>query len=131
MTRLVDDLLDVSRITRGKIELRPERIELATIVRTAIETSRPVIDSRNHVLIVSLPSSPIYLNADPTRMAQVLANLLNNCAKYTEPGGRIEIEAQPRRSEVVISVRDNGIGISGDALAYVFDVVPLSRSLAR
>ena len=132
MSRLVDDLLDVNRITRGKIELRKERVDLATIVQTAMETSRSLIDSRGHNLTVILPPTPIPVNVDPTRMAQVLANLLNNSAKYTERGGTIVLEAKPCGREVYIAVRDNGIGISPDALAYVFDMFrQVDRSLEK
>jgi len=122
MTRLVDDLLDVSRITRDKIELRKERVELAAIVKNAVETSRPLIHEAGHTLVVSLPETPILLDADPTRIAQVFANLLNNSAKYTDRGGRIEIEAKTTGREAVVTVRDNGIGISCEALAFVFDM---------
>ncbi len=134
MTRLVDDLLDVSRITRDRIELRRERVELAAIVQNAVETSRPLIDSAGHALTVSLPPHPIFLDADPTRMAQVFANLLNNSAKYTNRGGRIQIEAETSGREVVVTVRDNGIGISCEALAFVFDMfrqVDRSRDRAQ
>jgi PAS domain S-box-containing protein len=93
MTRLVDDLLDVSRITRGKIELRKERVQLATVVSSAVEASRPLIEKWQHELSVNIPSEPIYLDADLTRLSQVLMNLLNNAAKYTEPGGRISLTA--------------------------------------
>jgi PAS domain S-box-containing protein len=122
MTRLVDDLLDVSRITRDKIELRRQRVELAAIVKSAVETSQPLIHSAGHQLIVTLPETPIFLDVDPARMAQVFSNLLNNSAKFTDLGGRIEIEAALDGSEAVVAVRDNGVGISCEALAYVFDM---------
>jgi PAS domain S-box-containing protein len=132
VTRLVDDLLDVSRITRDKIVLRKERVELAAIVAGAVETSRPLIDAAGHELTITLPPHSVLLEADPTRMAQVFGNLLNNSAKYTEPGGRIEIEAGQRGGEVFITVRDNGVGIACDALAYVFDMFrQVDRSLER
>jgi PAS domain S-box-containing protein len=132
LTRLVDDLLDISRVTRDKIELRKERVDLASIIKTAVETSRPLMDSAGHDLIVTLPGQPIILEADPTRLAQVFANLLNNSAKYTESGGRIEIEARQQGSEVTICIRDNGVGIACDALAYVFDMFrQVDRSLER
>jgi PAS domain S-box-containing protein len=132
LTRLVDDLLDVSRITRDKIELRTDRIELASVIKNAVETSRPLIDSAGHELIVKLPNRPLFVNADAARMAQVFSNLLNNSAKYTERGGRIEIEAQQLAGEAVVTVRDNGMGISCEALAYVFDMFrQVDRSLER
>jgi signal transduction histidine kinase len=94
LTRLVDDLLDVSRITTGKVSLRRERVELHTAVNHAVETVRPLVDSRKHELSVSLPTEAIWLDADPARLTQVLANLLNNAAKYTEPGGGIWLSAE-------------------------------------
>ena len=94
MVRLIDDLLDVSRISRGKIELRLERVELATVVENAVETSRSIIEARGHELTVKLPPEPLWLDADPIRLAQVLANLLNNAAKYTPNGGRIGLTAE-------------------------------------
>ena len=132
MTRLVDDLLDVSRITRDKIELRKERVDLASVVQVAIETSRPLIDAAGHKLSVTLPTRPLVVDADPARLAQVFSNLLNNSAKYTEPGGRIWIEAEQREGDAVICVRDNGVGIACGALAYVFDMFrQAERSLER
>jgi PAS domain S-box-containing protein len=122
MTRLVDDLLDVSRITRDKLELRKQHVELVAVVQRAIETSRPLIESGGHELAVSLPELPILLNADPMRMAQVFSNLLNNSAKYTDLGGRIEIGARLDERQVVVVVRDNGVGIACEALAHVFDM---------
>lgn len=128
MVRLVDDLLDISRITRNKLELRKERVELASVVASAVETSRPLIEANGHTFESRLPEEPIWLEADVTRLAQVLANLLNNAAKYTETGGRIELAAVcqnlPERvgAEVVIQVTDSGIGISADMLPRVFDM---------
>jgi PAS domain S-box-containing protein len=120
MDRLVDDLLDVSRITRGKIELRRARVDLATVVRTALETSKPLIELADHQLTMSLPREPLVLDADPIRLAQVLANLLNNAAKYTNEGGKIWLTARREGHEVVVSVRDNGIGIPANLLHKVF-----------
>src|SRR5262249_44160964 len=122
LVRLVDDLLDVSRVTRGHIALRKERAELAAIVETALETSRHVMDAARHRLAVTLPGEPTYVEADPMRVAQVLTNLLNNAAKYTDPGGEITLEAARRGDEVAISVRDTGIGISAEMLPKVFDM---------
>ena len=122
MARLLDDLLDVSRITRNRLELRRERVELADVVRVAIETSRPLIDRNAHDLSVTLPPGRIPLDADPVRLAQVFSNLLNNAARYTEPGGRIWLSAARHGGEVVVSVRDNGVGIDADMLPRVFDL---------
>ncbi len=122
LVRLVDDLLEVSRITRGKIELRKENVELAAIARNAIETSRPVIDAAKVQLAISLPQEPIYVHGDPVRLAQVVANLLNNAAKYTNEGGQIWFTARHENGEAVISIRDTGIGIAADLLPKVFDM---------
>lgn len=120
MTRLIDDLMDVSRISRDKLELRRERIELSKAVRDAVEISRPLIDQQQHQLIVNLPSEPVMLDADPTRLGQVLWNLLNNAAKYTEKGGRIELSAARRGSDVVLILKDSGIGIPASHLPTLF-----------
>jgi PAS domain S-box-containing protein len=122
MTRLVDDLLDVARITRGKINLRIERIALAAVVQGAIEAARPLIEQFGHQLDVQLPAQPVWLDADPTRLTQVLLNLLNNAAKYTPRGGRIAIEARVEDGDAVVEVRDNGIGIPADHLPTVFEM---------
>ncbi len=132
LTRLVDDLLDVSRITRDKLELRTEPIELATIIEEAIDTSRPLIDAAGHELTINLPAHEIFIDADSARMSQVFSNLLNNAAKYTERGGRIAIESKRDGAGVVVMVRDNGIGIACEELAYVFDMFrQVDRSLER
>jgi signal transduction histidine kinase/ActR/RegA family two-component response regulator len=122
MTRLVDDLLDVSRITRNKLELRRERVELANVINIALETSRPQLDAPGHEFSLSLPDEPIHLDADLTRLAQAVANLLNNASKYTPPGGKIELTAARDGSDAVIRVRDTGIGIAPDMLGRVFDM---------
>ena len=122
MTRMVDDLLDVSRITRGKVVLQKEPIELEVVVDLAVEASRPLIEDCHHHLSVTLPPHPVLLEVDPARMAQVLSNLLNNAAKYTEEGGDIALTAVQRGREVVIGVRDNGIGIPPELLPHVFDM---------
>jgi signal transduction histidine kinase/ActR/RegA family two-component response regulator len=121
MTRLVDDLLDISRITRDKLELRKESIDLAAIVESAVETARPQIDAQGHELSVSLPGEPIYLEADPVRLAQVFSNLLNNSAKFTPRGGRLELAARRQDTEVEVTVRDNGIGIEARDLGRIFE----------
>ncbi|MGE3316191.1 MAG: ATP-binding protein, partial [Planctomycetaceae bacterium] len=132
MVRLVDDLLEVSRITRGKIELRKETIELAAIVRSAVESANPLIESAGHQLEITLPSQPVVLSADPVRMTQALANLLSNAAKYTEAGGRIWLTAGREGDEAVISVRDNGMGIPAEMLPRVFDIfTQIDRALGR
>jgi PAS domain S-box-containing protein len=122
MTRLVDDLLDVSRITTGKIELRSERIELSAAVRIALEASRPLIERGQHILTVVIPPEPIYLNADLARLAQILSNLLNNAAKYTRPGGHIWLCAERADGHVKLRVRDNGMGIPPPMLRKIFDM---------
>jgi PAS domain S-box-containing protein/excisionase family DNA binding protein len=122
MTRLVDDLLDLGRIARDKIELRKQRVDLASVVQSAVETSRPWIDSANHQLTITTSANPILVEVDPTRMAQVFSNLLNNSAKYTEPGGSILLQVERRGREAIVRVRDNGIGIPCDALAHVFEM---------
>ena len=122
LVRLVDDLLDVSRVMRGKIELRKERIELATIIARALETVQPLIDSHRHQLHVRLPDESLALPADPVRLSQVVVNLLTNAAKYTQPGGRIEVEATRDGQSAGLIVRDNGIGIPADALERIFDL---------
>jgi PAS domain S-box-containing protein len=122
MVRLIDDLLDVSRITRGKLQLRKERVELAAVIRSAVEAARPAIEAQAHELTVTLPDEPLRLDADPVRLAQVVLNLLTNAAKYTEKGGRIGLSAERRDSEVVVSVRDTGIGISAEHLPQLFEM---------
>jgi signal transduction histidine kinase/DNA-binding response OmpR family regulator len=122
MTRLIDDLLDVSRITRGKIRLRREPIELAPVIQQAVESTRSLIESRGHHLEVDLPAEPIHLLADATRLEQVLSNLLNNAAKYTEPGGHVWLTARREGAAVLLSVRDTGMGIPPAMLSRVFDL---------
>jgi len=122
LTRLVDDLLDVSRITKGKIELRKERLALSALVSSAVEASRPLIKKWGHELTISIPAEPVYLDVDPTRMAQVLLNLLNNAAKYTEQGGRIALTGERDGDDVVIRVTDTGMGIPPDMLPRIFDM---------
>ncbi|QDU30721.1 Autoinducer 2 sensor kinase/phosphatase LuxQ [Anatilimnocola aggregata] len=132
MVRLVDDLLDVSRITRNKLELRKDRVELATVISSAVETSRPLIESCGHNLTVEMPSEPILLDADLVRLAQVFSNLLNNAAKYTTRGGKIQLHAERRGDEVVVTVTDNGLGIPAAMLPKVFDMfTQVDRTLER
>jgi signal transduction histidine kinase/ActR/RegA family two-component response regulator len=132
MVRLVDDLLDVSRISRNKLELRRERVLLADAVNAAVETARPMIEAAGHDLQVSLPPGPVFLDADLTRLSQVFSNLLTNSAKYTEQGGCIRLSAERRVGEVVVTVRDNGIGIPTEALGHIFDMFSqVDRSIER
>ena len=132
LARLVDDLLDVSRINKGKIELRKGRIDLRDLASRAAEIARPLIESRRHELSISLPPDPIPLLADAARIEQVLVNLLNNAAKYTEPGGRIALDVERDGDEVVVRVRDNGIGIDPALLPHIFDLfTQAERSLDR
>jgi len=120
MVRLIDDLLDVSRISLNKMQLRCARVTLADIIASAVETARPMIDAAEHQLTVTLPSEPALLDADLTRLAQVFGNLLTNAAKYTPKGGRIALEAQLEDSSVVVSVSDNGIGLHPESLRSIF-----------
>ena len=122
MTRLVDDLLDVSRITRGKIQLRPEALDLVAVVKRAIEAQMPAIEARRHQLDVRMPDGPVAARGDPVRLAQVVGNLVNNAAKYTPEGGRIEVTLTAADGAATIAVRDNGIGIEGEYLAHVFEL---------
>ncbi len=122
LNRLVDDLLDVSRITRGKIELRKDRIDLATVINSAVEASRPVVEKLGHHLTVALPEQPVWLDADLTRISQVLSNLLNNAAKYTRGGGNIGLMAVLDSGFVVLTVKDDGIGISTEMLPRIFEM---------
>ncbi|MFL6276161.1 MAG: PAS domain S-box protein [Blastocatellia bacterium] len=122
LARLVDDLLDVSRITEGKITLKKEKIDLISIVGRAMETSRPLIDARKHRLTVALPEQPLRLEGDTTRLTQVVSNLLHNAAKFTPEGGQIWLAAEADAGHVVLRVRDTGVGIAEDLLPHVFDL---------
>ncbi len=122
MVRLLDDLLDVSRITRGKIDLRLAPNDLGQIIAAAVETSRPLLEARRHQVEIAIPDQPLPINADSTRIEQVVANLLNNAAKFTEEGGKIGIVAERSESEVICRIRDNGIGIAGDMLSSIFNL---------
>jgi PAS domain S-box-containing protein len=122
MVRLVEDLLDVSRIARNKLELRRERVDLWSVIANAVETSRPVIDAARHEFKAKPPDEPIHLEADAMRLGQVFCNLLTNAAKYTPPGGRIEIAVHREGSDACVSVKDNGEGIKPHLLPHVFDM---------
>jgi len=131
LVRLVDDLLEVSRISRGTFELRRERVELATVVRNAVDTSNPLIHAAGHQLTVSMPREPLWLDGDPVRLAQILANLLNNAATYTERGGRISVRAWHDDGHALIAVRDNGTGIAADALPRMFQMFHRGAASSR
>ncbi|MCW7538469.1 ATP-binding protein [Aquabacterium sp. A7-Y] len=129
MVRLIDDLLDLSRITRGKIELRRERVELAQVLRDAVEASRPQIEAAQHRLELHYLATPLFLFADRTRLAQVVSNLLINSAKYTPAGGLIGLLVERHESEVTISVRDNGMGIPPELLPHLFEIYTQGEQL--
>ncbi|MBI1998071.1 MAG: response regulator [Deltaproteobacteria bacterium] len=132
LTRLTDDLFDVSRITRQKLELQKERVDLREIVNAAVESSRPAIDEREHELVVTLPKQAIYVEADRVRFAQVLMNLLTNAAKYTPKPGEISLSVEPAGGLVVVRVKDTGVGLSAESLAHVFDMFyQVDRSYSR
>jgi signal transduction histidine kinase len=122
LVRLIDDLLDVSRISQGKIELRKDRIQMADVIRAALETSRPLIEAAGHELAVDVPAQPLWVEADLMRLAQVVGNLLNNAAKYTPEGGHLGLTVRADGSDAVIAVSDNGIGIPNDKLSSVFQL---------
>jgi PAS domain S-box-containing protein len=127
MSRLLDDLLDVSRITRGAIELKKSRVELTSVVASAIEAVRPLLDTKRHSLTLDLPKEPLRLETDPVRLAQILSNLLINAAKYTDPNGQIELRARREGMQIVIGVRDNGIGISAEMMPRLFTLFSQAR----
>lgn len=131
MARLLDDLLDVSRITQNRLQLQTSIVPLASIIDSAAETSRPLIHAAGHRLTLLLPGEPIHLHADPVRLAQVFSNLLNNAARYTPDGGRIDVIAERHGHEVVVSVHDNGIGIAPHMLDRVFDLFSQAEPAAK
>ncbi|MCX7200723.1 MAG: ATP-binding protein, partial [Burkholderiales bacterium] len=132
MVRLVDDLLDVSRISRGTIELRRERVELATIVSQAFETVQPMLVNMDHELTITSPAETIHVRADPARLIQILDNLLHNACKFTERGGRIRLTIEPDGDQAVIRVEDNGVGIAAENLEHVFGMfTQIDQSLER
>ena len=122
LARLIDDLLDISRVTQGKVQLRKQPVDIGPIVARAVEVVRPYIDVRKHELSISLPEEPVRLQADPTRLEQVLVNLLSNAAKFTDPGGRIWLEVQEQGNGLIMTVGDTGVGISPEMLPRVFDL---------
>ena len=132
MVRLVDDLLDVSRITTGKLGLRKSVLDLRSVVRDALETARPFVESRRHALDVDVPQEAVPVEGDATRLSQVISNLVHNAAKYTDPGGRVRVSLAREGREAVIRVRDTGIGLAGPALQTIFDMfVQVDHSLER
>ncbi|HEX2825461.1 MAG TPA: ATP-binding protein [Burkholderiales bacterium] len=132
MARLIDDLLDLSRISHGKLELRREPVTLRAVIDSAIELTRPSIEALGHALEVDLPAEPLHLNADPTRLSQVFSNLLNNAAKYTPHSGHIRLSAERRGDEVCVRIKDNGIGIAPENLQRVFEMfTQVGRSLEQ
>jgi signal transduction histidine kinase/ActR/RegA family two-component response regulator len=132
MKRLVDDLMDVSRISRNKLELRKEFVELAKVVNRATETSRPLVEAAQQELLVTLPEEPVLIDADPVRLAQAFSNLLNNASKYSEKGSKIWFQAKQQGDEIIVRVRDTGIGIPADKLPNIFDIfMQVDRSIER
>ena len=131
LTRLVDDLLDVSRIARGKVELKTEIVEMAEVVAKAIEMASPLLEQRTHTLTVDVPRRGLRVDGDPTRLSQVVSNLLTNAAKYTPPGGQISVRARAGDDDVVLPVRDTGIGIAPEVLPHVFDLFVQERQAHR
>lgn len=132
MVRLIDDLLDVSRISRNKLELRKARVTITDVVESAVEAAQPAIDAEGHELTVTLPARPVYLNADLTRLAQVLSNLLANSAKYTQRGGKIALAAERKDGFIEVVVKDTGIGIPSESLPKIFDMFSqVDRSIER
>jgi len=122
LARLVDDLMDVSRISRGRIQLQREQVNMADVVAHAVEASRSLIENARHTLELSVPDTPLYVEGDPVRLTQIVGNLLNNAAKYTPPGGRIELHVESTEHEVYVRVRDTGIGMSKETLGRIFEM---------
>jgi len=131
IARLVDDLLDATRISQGKLELRRQLVDLSAAVSAGVESAQPSLESRGHTLEVLLPAGPVQLDVDPARLEQMLANLLNNASKYTEPGGHICVEASRENDQAVVRVRDNGIGIEPVLLPHIFDLFTQSHDAVR
>jgi signal transduction histidine kinase len=122
LTRLVEDLLDINRISRGGISLQKRSVTIAEIVEAAVETSRPLVDGGGHQLEIDVPAASVTLFADPVRLTQVIANLINNAAKCTLPGGRIDLSVEKDERSLIVLVRDNGIGIAAEDLPHVFEM---------
>lgn len=122
MVRLVDDLMDVSRISRGKINLQKEKIVLADVINSALETASSLIEDNSHTISVSLPEEDVWLEGDFTRLAQIFSNILTNSIKYTDPGGKIHVSATRSNNDIVVEITDNGIGIAADQIPHIFDI---------
>ena len=132
MKRLLDDLLDVSRVSQGKVQLQKERVDLNSLLHQAVEATRPTVVEKRHTLSLTLAPQSLVLDADPTRLVQVFANLINNAAKYTDAGGLIAVTSNTENGEAIVSVRDNGVGMTPDLLTRAFDLfVQETRSLDR
>ena len=132
MQRLIDDLLDISRVTRNRLELRKQRVELAAVLQPAVESSRPAADAAHQQLNVTMPAGPVALYADPVRLTQAFGNIINNACKYTDRGGRIDIRAEVDDGALTLSVRDTGVGIPADVLPSIFDMfTQADRTLER
>ena len=132
MVRIVDDLLDISRVTAGKLHLQREVVDIASVLAAAVDTARPAIDAGRHVLALDLPAQPLPVFADPLRLAQVFTNLLNNAAKYAEPAGRIAVRVRAAAGEIAVSVADEGLGIAPEALSHIFEpFAQVDHSLER
>jgi PAS domain S-box-containing protein len=132
MALLLDDLLDMSRVTQGKLELKREALRFTTVVEAAVEAASPLVDRKAHRLVVDLPASDVWLDADPVRLAQILTNLLTNAAKYTDPGGTITLEGRVDGDQLEVSVRDTGVGLSADAITRIFTMfTQVDASLSR
>src|SRR5581483_3921308 len=132
LTRLVDDLLDVSRITSGKLRLQKQLIEISAIVQRAVETQKPIFDERRQQLVVELPKEPLVLEGDLTRLSEALANLLNNAAKYSNDGGRVMLRIERAGPQIIIRVKDQGVGIPQEMLPRVFELfTQVDQSLHR
>jgi PAS domain S-box-containing protein len=128
LSRLLDDLLDVSRITRGRLELRKQMLSISTVIDTALEAVRPALESRRHTVTLDVPEEPLHVHGDGVRLSQVLANLLMNAAKYTPAGGRIQVGARREGSEICLRVIDDGMGIAADVLPRIFEMFSQGRS---
>jgi PAS domain S-box-containing protein len=122
MSRMLDDLLDVSRISRNRLDLRTEWIDLGTLIDGAIETSRPLVDAQRHELTVAKPIEPVYVDGDPVRLAQVFSNLINNAAKFMDPGGQIHVSAERQGNAAIVTVKDQGVGLDVEMLPHIFEI---------
>lgn len=122
MVRLIEDLMDVDRINRGKIDLRFENVDITSVITGAVEACQPLMEQHEHLVKIRVTEGPLMVNGDPIRLAQIFQNVLNNAAKYTRPGGQIELEMAQKANEVIISVKDNGIGLSQEDIPKIFEM---------